>query len=76
MKLRPFTGRFCTDTSLTVELTCDLLVSITGVVDCTCTVSETDASASWIARLSVWPMVSLTPDSLRGVKPDSSALTS
>ena len=58
MKLRPLTGRFCTATSSTVELTCVRPVSMTGVAPSTTTFSATLASGISIRRVSVWPIVS------------------
>ena len=45
MKLRPFTGRFWTDASVIVELTCERPDSMTGVPPGTLTVSATPVIA-------------------------------
>ena len=76
MKLRPLTGRFCTEVSVIVELTCERLVSMIGVPPETLTVSATPNTAIWMRSVTVCPTFSISSGSLRGVKPESSAVTS
>ena len=76
MKLRPLTGRFWTETSLTVELTCERPASMMGACALTSTLSATVASPISMRSVRVWPTVSRRSPCLRGVKPVSSAATS
>jgi hypothetical protein len=60
MKLRPFTGKFATEISLTVELICDRVVSTDGVVALIGPRTVTDSvmfpGASSIRSAAVWPI--------------------
>ncbi len=76
MKLRPLTGRFCTDDSVIVELTSERLVSRIGVPPDTLTVSATPETAIWIRSVTVCPTVSISSGSFREEKPERSAVTS
>ena len=76
MKLRPLTGRFCTDASVIVELTCVRLASITGVPPGTLTVSATPDTAICTFSVTVCPIVRVISGSFRDEKPASSAVRS
>ncbi len=76
MKLRPLTGRFCTTDSVIVELTCVLVVSITGVPPDTFTVSATPETAICTRSDTVCPMFSEISGSFLATNPDRSAVRS
>ncbi len=75
MKLRPFTGRFATAVSPTVELTWLRLVSMIGDCPDTVTASDTADTAISIRNVSVCPMVSLTSFCSNGLNPASAERT-
>ena len=76
MKFRPFTGRFCTELSVIVELTCDRPISMVGVPPETLTVSATPDTAICTRSVTVCPTFTVSSGSLRELKPDKSAVTS
>ena len=74
MKLRPLTGRFWIDLSLTTEETSDFVVSTSGAAAVTVTVS---ATPGFIRKSSVTvvPTLTTTLSNFTGWKPESSPLT-
>src|SRR6266545_773983 len=75
MKFRPLTGRFAIDVSLTVELTCDRVVSITGELPDTVTDSDTPEGFSSMRSDTVSPMLTRIPVCSNVRNPASVALT-
>ena len=76
MKFRPFTGRFRTAASSTVELTCDRVVSMTGAAPVTVTVSATPATRISNRSVSVAPTPRSMFDRFCGANPWSCVPTS